>query len=254
VGLRDLLLLAIFLLAVPTLRAETVVDVSRQWGEHASSATLHEAPVGVVKSSRSIPSGVVQDTETVSSSCGCESLNTAEKLRASTYAFTGQIEEVRAVKKGRRTLVVDVDEIFKGSPKQDMEIVTEVSGGECDLSFEEGKKYLVYARWEWGSAVTSRCMGTKSIERARGDASALGPSEAMKEKLYIRLRNACMGRIDTVCCLSSLKAMRREYDVPEPENGCPEGMIPDRLRCAGSYSWCIPVTESNHRRPEATHD
>ena len=27
------------------------------------------------------------------------------------------------------------------------------------------------------------CMGTKIIETARGDASALGPSEAMKEKL-----------------------------------------------------------------------
>ena len=223
--LREAFLSAIFFLGATTLRAETVVDVSRQWSEHASSAALTGVPSGAVKAG-TIPVSVERDTETVLSACGCESLSTAEKLRASTYAFTGRVEEVRAVKKGRRVIVVDVDEIFKGSPKQDMEIATEASGGECDLSFEEGKNYLVYARWEWGSAATSRCMGTKSIEKARGDASALGPSEAMKEKLYIHLRNACMGRIDTACCLSSLKAMRQGYYVPEPEKGCPRGDDP----------------------------
>jgi hypothetical protein len=170
-----------------------------------------------------------------------------ERLAGSTYAFTGRVEEARAPKKGRRTVLFDVDEIFKGSPKPEMEIVTDVSGNDCDLVFEEGKTYLVYAQWQWGIAVTSRCMGTKLIEKARTDASALGPSEAMKEKLYIQLRNACMGRIDTSCCLSSLKAMREGYYVPEPESGCPEGTIPDRLRCGGSYTWCIPISDGSHR-------
>jgi hypothetical protein len=183
----------------------------------------------------------------LAASCGCESLTIPEKLAKSTYAFTGRVEEARAPKKGRRTILFDVDEIFKGSPKLEMEIVTDASGTECDLVFEEGKQYLVYAQWQWGSAVTSRCMGTKLIEKAHGDASALGPSEAMKEKLYIHLRNACMGRMDTPCCLASLKAMRLGYYVPEPENGCPEGTVPDRLRCGGSYTWCIPVSEKTHR-------
>ena len=57
-----------------------------------------------------------------------------------------------------------------------------------------------------------------------------------------------MGRMDTICCLSSLKAMRQEFNVPEPEDGCPSETKPDRLQCGGSYTWCIPVTEKDHRQ------
>jgi hypothetical protein len=219
-----------------------VIDVSRQWKEHASTSPV------VTPSTGSIPShSVLESSSTLPLNCGCEPTTVPEKLSEATCAFTGVAESVEASKKGRRKIVFDVDEIFKGSPKQDMDIVTDLEETPCDLTFEEGKKYLIYARWEWGLYVTSRCMGTKIIETARADASALGPSEAMKEKLYIQLRNACMGRIDTVCCLSSLKAMRAEYSVPEPEDGCPSGTKPDRLLCGGSYTWCIPMTEQDHR-------
>lgn len=218
-----------------------VVDVSREWNEHASSVTA----LGIQKSLTSEPPEVSSVARP--SVCKCESLTTQEKLSQATYAFTGVVFEVGPPKKGRRTVLFDVDEIFKGSPKPEVAIVTAVVGTECDLVFEEGKSYLVYAQWEWGSAVTARCMGTQSIEKAKRDADALGPSEAMKEKLYIRLRNACMGRIDTACCLSSLKEMRVGYDVPEPDDGCPDGTTPDRLRCAGSYTWCIPNNEKSHR-------
>ena len=92
--------------------------------------------------------------------------------------------------------------------------------------------------------LTSRCMGTKFLEKAK--ISALGPDQERKEKLYIGLRNMCMGRSDTSCCLSSLKAMSQEWYVPEPPGGCTEGTVPDRLRCGGSYTWCIPLTENHH--------
>ena len=228
-------------------RAGEVVDVSRQWKEHISSSpAAAQNPVSVPRSSAPAPS-VQESTVTIPSDCGCESMTVPEKLSQASCAFTGVVEAVAAPKKGRQKIVLDVDETFKGSPKPDMEIATDVAGTPCDLSFEEGKKYLIYARWEWGSYVTSRCMGTKLVETARGDASALGPSEALKEKFYIHLRNACMGRMDTVCCLSSLKAMRANYYVPKPEGGCPEGTIPDRLSCAGSYEWCIPISEGERR-------
>jgi hypothetical protein len=125
--------------------------------------------------------------------------------------------------------------------------VQDISGTGCDLTFELNQSFLVFTKWVWGTFTTSRCMGTKLLEKARTE--ALGPTEQLKEKLYIRLRNACMGRIDTSCCLSSLKAMRVGYYVPEPETGCPDGMKPDRLLCGGSYTWCIPVTEKDHRQP-----
>lgn len=237
--------LLLILSATVAAQAE-VIDVSRQWKEHASSAPA------TAKSSAPAPSPasasfLQESSSTVPSDCGCESMTVPEKLSQATYAFTGVVEAVSSPKKGRREIVLDVDEVFKGSPKPDMKIITTVEGTPCDLSFEEGKKYLVYTRWEWGSDVTSRCMGTKVIEKARGDASALGPSETMKEKLYLHLRDVCMGRMDTPCCLASLKAMRVNYYVPEPERGCPGGTIPDRLSCGGSYTWCIPISEGGQR-------
>lgn len=243
---RNVFLAAFFSGWVSILSAETVVDVSKEWQAHASSVPVTGIPSKAVRVS-TMPAATTPNPEPTLS-CGCESLTTPQKLAGSTYAFTGRVEELRAPKKGRRTVVFDVDEIFKGSPKQDMDIVTDVSGSGCDLVFEEGRTYLVYAQWQWGIAVTSRCMGTKLIEKARGDAAALGPSEALKEKLYMQLRNACMGRSDTLCCLSSLKAMSAGYYVPEPDGGCSEGMIPDRLRCGGSYTWCIPNSEKTHRQ------
>lgn len=225
-------------------RADDVIDVSKQWKEHASSAPVIAPNTSTTTASAA---SLLESTATIPDECGCESMSVPEKLLQATYAFTGVVEELTPPQKGRQKIVLDVDEIFKGSPRQDMEIVTDIAGNSCDLTFKEGDKYLIYAQWQWGSNVTSLCMGTKRIETARSDANALGPSESMKEKLYIHLRNACMGRIDTPCCLSSLKAMRVGYSVPEPEEGCPAGSKPDRLLCGGSYTWCIPILEKDHR-------
>jgi len=228
-------------LAVPS--AADVVDVSEQWKAHASSAPAARPSVNESSSTAAAP-----EKPSATPSCGCELLTTPEKLAKSTYAFTGRVWDVGTTKNGKRTIVFDVDEIFKGSPKPEMEVTEELSGTDCDLAFEVGKAYLVFAKWVWGSVVTSTCMGTKVIERAKRDAAGLGPSEEAKEQLYIRLRNACMGRIDTPCCLSSLKAMGSGYYVPEPEDGCPSGMVPDRLVCGGSYTWCIPFNDKGHRQ------
>jgi len=219
--------------------ADTIVDVSEQWKAHVStSPTSNGGSAGLPHVSTATASTAVPNN------CECESLSNPEKLEQCTYAFTGTVIEASPPKKGKRNVSFDVDEVFKGSPKQEMPVVEEVSEADCDLPFEIGQSYLVFARWEWGAVMTSRCMGTKLLEKA--NRAALGPSEALKEKMYLHLRDACMGRLDTVCCLSSLKAMRVNYHVPEPEEGCPSGSVPDRLSCAGSYTWCIPLTETSH--------
>jgi hypothetical protein len=224
----------LFFSFVSAAHPETVVDVSQQWNAHASSST---PTVPVKQSTVTAPTA----EEPV---CTCESMTVQERLEDSTYAFTGMVVEAPAPKNGKRTAIFDVDEIFKGSPTPEMKVTSEVKGDGCDLKFEEAQNYLVYAKWEWGTVMTSRCMGTQLLVKAKNE---LGPSQELKDKLYIKLRNACMGRSDTFCCLASLKAMRKDYYLPEPEEGCPSGMVPDRLRCAGSYQWCIPVTEKTHQ-------
>ncbi len=225
--------------------AETVVDVSKEWQTHASSSPAAQSISPSVGNSvgGANPAAASDDP-----SCECETLTPHERLEQSTLAFTGRVAESTRAKKGKRTIVFDVDEIFKGSPGMETKVMVDVTGTPCDLPFDENQSYVVFARWEWGKMLTSRCMGTKFLEKAK--VSALGPDQERKEKMYIGLRNMCMGRRDTPCCLASLKAMRQEYYVPEPEEGCSEGTVPDRLRCAGSYTWCIPYSEKSHRPEE----
>jgi hypothetical protein len=75
----------------------------------------------------------------------------------------------------------------------------------------------------------------------------VGPGDEWKTKAYKAMRERCMGRRDTFCCLDSVKAMAAGAFEPENlDQGCPENMIPDRLPCAGSYIWCVPMT-GDHR-------
>ncbi len=227
--------------SVPSV-ADTVIDAGEQWRTHGGAAfpaNPNSPPPAV------IPSSSTSNDPTLKSICGCDVMLPKEYLEESTYAFTGRVSESTRSKKGKRSTIFEIDEVFKGVPKPDMKIYDQIAGNECDLPLEEGQSYLVFAKWEWGSVNTSRCMGTKFLEKARVE--PLGPSEQLKEKLYIRLRNACMGRHDTPCCLASLKAMRTSYYVPEPEEGCAEETVPDRLHCSGSYTWCIPLSEKTHR-------
>jgi len=215
------------------------VDVSQQWKAHASTSALQAIEGGETQKA-STSTAAVSEVNT----CECDAMTVPEKLEQCTYAFTGRVSEVSPAKKGTQTILFDVDEIFKGDPKPDMEVQEEMTGTDCDITFEAGQNYLVYSRWEWGHVFTTRCMGTKLLEKI--NKNALGPSEEAKEKLYRYLHNACMGRLDTSCCLGSVKAMQSGYYVPEPEDGCPSGSVPDRLRCAGSYTWCISATEKRH--------
>lgn len=184
----------------------------------------------------------------VTETCACDIRKPQEYLEDATYSFTGFVDEATPVKKGKRMVTFDVGEIFKGTPGTEMKTQVEVKNDGCDLPFEKNQNYLVFAKWEWGTLSTHRCMGTKLLNT--DNRAALGPSEQLKEKLYIRLRNACMGRRDTACCLQSLKAMKAGYFLPEPEAGCPDGSLPDRLKCAGSYTWCIPTTEKRTQAHE----
>ncbi len=178
--------------------------------------------------------------------CQCPPMSAKEQTATATYVFNGDVWDVEidgATKK--KVITLDVNDTFKGKPAERLEVRDNEDGKDCATDFHEGETYLVYARWQWGMTQTSRCWGTKKIQEAMGDASALGPSAALKGKYYAKLREACMGRRDTPCCLYSVKAMSDGGYLPQPEGGCPEETIPDLLRCAGSYTWCVPATDTS---------
>lgn len=173
-------------------------------------------------------------------------------MDAATYVFRGDIWDVevdRATQK--KVITVDVDDIFKGKPPDArVEMGDNEDGKECAIDFHEGETYMMYVHWQWGAMLTSRCWGTKKIQEASGDAGTLGAGSTEKDQFYEKMKVSCMGRRDTPCCLSSLKAMREGRFLPQPEDGCPDETIPDRLRCEGSYIWCVPTLEPHrHNQP-----
>lgn len=182
--------------------------------------------------------------------CECPQATPEELLDLATFAFSGKVAEILTERStGKKTIVFDVVDSFKGSPTPEMKFIDGEANTACDMEFTPGVDYLIYARWEWGKIVTSRCYGSKRLEKAVKEVKQLGPADAAKEKQYDQMNKYCMGRKDTPCCLASVKAMRAGYYLLEPENGCPDGQVPDRLRCAGSHVWCVPISEMKARKP-----
>ena len=178
--------------------------------------------------------------------CICPPATDVQQTDLATYVFNGDVWDLRIDKpSGKQIITFDVNDTFKGKPPDRVDVVDDRAGSDCALDFKEGDTYLVYVRWLWGSKKTSRCWGTKLLQEAGKSAAALGPGDAWKVKLYDKMQENCMGRYDTTCCLSSLRAMREGRYLPPTDEGCPDGLIPDRLRCDGSYLWCVPANDPN---------
>ena len=95
-------------------------------------------------------------------------------------------------------------------------------------------------------------LGDEKIQDAVADVSDAGrqrvaQGEVLREAarvLHGPARHAVLSGI-------SLKAMQEGSFLPQPDSGeCPDETIPDRLRCEGSYVWCVPMLEPHrHNQP-----
>lgn len=179
--------------------------------------------------------------------CECDPRTHEEKMEQASLVFSGALLESLVDKQsGRRTMLFDVADVYKGDPVDELRLEDSDLGSQCELVVQEGKPYLVFAHWQWGKWLTSRCWGTKALEEAKEESESLGLPTSAKEKLYQEMQKRCMGLYTTGCCLASIKAMRQGYFLPEPQSGCPVGFKPNTLRCAGALRWCIPVTGSTN--------
>jgi hypothetical protein len=79
-------------------------------------------------------------------------------------------------------LKFEVEEWWKGNLDKEVILVTEqtrasdgtVSVSDCELGFEKGKRYLVYAFGEGNELGASACSRTKSLRKAKADLKELG--------------------------------------------------------------------------------
>ena len=181
--------------------------------------------------------------------CSCPAAKPEEQVDHATYVFQGRLNEIRTDKKTKeRRLFFEYLETYKGDLTDDSDIRDRTAGTECAIAFKEGEIYMVYARWELGFTVIKPCSGTKLVKLTPGEeAAALGPSDDYKKKLYTQMQEQCMGRRDTFCCLDSLKAIQAGKFLPEPDEGCPDDMKPNRLTCSGSIVWCEPIVAAPNK-------
>jgi hypothetical protein len=180
--------------------------------------------------------------------CQCPELSKDEQNDQASLVFNGEVADFEPEKaSGYRWIHFDVNDHFKGSALDEVRLRDTLAGTDCAIDFKEKQSYAVYAQWQWGEDVTSRCMGTHLLEPEK-EAHAIGPVDAEKDKMYDKLQIFCMGKAGTTCCLDSIKTMRANYYQPEPAEGCPDGFVPDQLRCMQSNRWCVPATEIPVRR------
>jgi hypothetical protein len=182
-------------------------------------------------------------TAAFSAECECPAATPQDLVEEATAVFRGTLEEIRTPKNKPVSYLIVVNDTFKGDPQVEWLIQDADSGTPCAFTFEKNKEYIVYERWQWGLKKTSRCWGTKEITKAKPDQATLGPGDEWKEKLYPKIREGCMGRYDTACCLSSVKAMEQGHYLPEAEDGCPDGFAPNVVHCKGSLRWCEPIVK-----------
>ena len=184
-----------------------------------------------------------------SAECKCPTVTPQDQMEAAAYVFRARLADVTLPKKDVPAFVFDVNDTFKGEPPLELLVQDAERDTPCALSMETGKEYLVYVRWQWGLYKTSRCWGTKAIEQANADRAVIGPGDEWKAKLYPKLRQTCMGTYVTPCCLASVRAMELGRFMPEPNNGCPDGMKPNVAACQGSLRWCEPIAGNPAHQP-----
>ncbi len=79
-------------------------------------------------------------------------------------------------------LKFQVEKSWKGAPKQEIVLLTDqvkfsdgsTAVSDCDLSFEEGNRYLIYAYGKENEIQTSACSRTARLKKAKKDLKLLG--------------------------------------------------------------------------------
>lgn len=105
--------------------------------------------------------------------CSCVAVPPAENLRDSDAVFSGTAVDF----KDNNGVVFEVEESWKGVPGRSVTVYERMAGTTCEIGFEKGDSYLVYANkgGEDGPLETELCAGTEPLKYAESDVEALGP-------------------------------------------------------------------------------
>jgi hypothetical protein len=110
--------------------------------------------------------------------CSCAAID--DHLDRAATAFVGVASEVDEAWSGREVKIrFDVEDMLKGDPAAEIELITDAEGAACGYEFTEGHRYRVYA----DRGVTGLCDGNEDLGVAAlpGTTAGPGPDTAAPE-------------------------------------------------------------------------
>jgi hypothetical protein len=114
-------------------------------------------------------------------SCDCLAAKPEDNFNNSAAVFAGSVTAIHKVENKNR-VTFSTTTIWKGPKENSISILTDIDPGMCELDFQKGKNYLVYA-YATGSANTlsaNMCSRTALLENACEDLQIL----ALKRLIY----------------------------------------------------------------------
>jgi hypothetical protein len=118
-------------------------------------------------------------TASAPAACSCESLTVSKAKDRAEAVFVGTVvESFREVTANgfEWRVRLRVEQSWKGAGEDELIVYT---SGDCMISFDAGKKYLVFARRQEGRGrlVTDSCMKTATLDASADDVQKLGKSK-----------------------------------------------------------------------------
>lgn len=118
--------------------------------------------------------------------CKCRSPEPREALAAADVVFVGRAERA-TTSPGEETFAVL--RVWKGEVPATVKV--DNSAGSCKFIFDEGARYLVFARGAADALELDACGGTRHIDHAGEWLAALGPGSASSEAPKVARPSGC---------------------------------------------------------------
>ena len=106
--------------------------------------------------------------------CSCiQNLDVPQAVDKSTRVFRGTVSTIERHDGMLERVVFQVSEHFKGAPATVVQVENHAYGPMCGYPFQEGGRYIVYARGERGALTTTSCSRTTMVVQPGSDLEVL---------------------------------------------------------------------------------
>ena len=127
--------------------------------------------------------------------CKCAQPGTpSEELEKFSAVFSGRVVSVQhsyepnvtsVSPEDRTTVGFEVNAVWRGLVREEIDITTPPTGGSCGFNFTEGEEYIVYAydsTYAGGGYTVGICSRTALLDQAQADIDALGEGNAPQDE------------------------------------------------------------------------